>query len=372
MFNKTFAALYVVALLSACGGDSPAQGPTRTDVLQARIERARTDGGLPGLSIVAVDGDAIGAASTGTRLAGGTESLLTTDPLQAGSQTKAATAMLIARLVEQGRLRWDSTLAELFPAWRDTMQPALRAVTVEQLLRHRAGLKRDPDDADTERIRADLTGDLVADRATVLRHMVSLPTENVPGSVYLYSNTGYMLAGLIAETVGGAPFETLMQREVFEPLGMRASFGFPEDEGQGATGHEWHGGRWQRADYPAENRYNMARIAAAAGGMMISMPEYAKLLREHLRGLQGKSAYLRQDTFARIHGPAGEYGLGWDVTEVPGRGTVSAHAGSWGSYYVFAILVPESNRAVAVACNCYGAAAIEQLDELTRQMALAP
>ena len=372
MFNNTFAALCIVALLSACGGDSSPPGPTPAEMLQARIERARTDGGLPGLSIVAVNGEGIDTASTGTRLAGASAPLLTTDPLQTGSQTKAATAMLIARLVEQGKLRWDSTLAELFPAWRDSMQPALRTVTVEQLLRHRAGLKRDPDDADAERIRDQLTGELVADRATVLRHMVTLPTENVPGSAYLYSNTGYMLAGLIAESVARAPFETLMQREVFGPLGMQASFGFPEDDGQGATGHEWLAGRWQRADYPAENRYNMARSAAAAGGMMTSMPEYGKLLREHLRGLQGKSAYLRRESFARIHGPVGEYGLGWDVTAVPGRGTVSAHAGSWGSYYVFAILVPQSDRAVAVACNCYGAAAVEQLDALTRELALAP
>ncbi|GGY81713.1 serine hydrolase domain-containing protein [Pseudoduganella plicata] len=373
MSKKIFVALCLVGLLGACGGGEGARYPAASILLQAKAERAREEGALPGVSIVAVAGNAIDVASAGTRMAGSTAPLLATDALQAGSQTKALTAMLLARLVEQGKLRWDSTLAELFPAWHDTMQPALRAVTVEQLLRHRAGLKRDPDDAAADELRLLLTGDPVADRAAVAHYMLRQPPEHVPGSTFLYSNTGYLVAGLIAETVGGAPFETLMQDEVFAPLGITASFGFPEDAGSGTVhGHEWRAGGWQSAGYPAEDRYNMGRIGAAAGGLMISMPEYGKLLREHLRGLQGKSTYLRQETFARLHGPAGEYGLGWDVTEVPGHGVVSAHAGSWGSYYVFAILVPQSNRAVAVACNCYGPAAVEQLDELTRRLALAP
>lgn len=372
MAKKILGALCLVTLLSACGGDSAAYYPAATAGLQAKAERAREEGALPGVSIVDVAGDAIDTASAGTRVAGSAAPLLATDALQAGSQTKALTAMLLARLVEQGKLRWDSTLAELFPAWGD-MQPALRAVTVEQLLRHRAGFKRDPDDADAAELRALLTGDPVADRAAVTHYMLRQPPEHMPGATFMYSNTGYLVAGLIAETVGGAPFETLMRNEVFAPLGITASFGFPEDAGSGTVqGHEWRAGSWQAAAYPAEDRYNMGRIGAAAGGLMISMPEYGKLLREHLRGLQGKSAYLRRETFARLHGPAGEYGLGWDVTAVPGHGVVSAHAGSWGSYYVFAILVPQSNRAVAVACNCYGPAAVEQLDELTRRLALAP
>lgn len=358
-------ALCLAALVSACGGDSAAPAQPARDALQARVEQVRADGGLPGLTVVTVGGEDIATVSAG----GGTARLRPDDLLQTGSQTKAVTAMLLARLVERNRLRWDSTLAELFPEWRATMQPALHDVTVAQLLRHRSGLQRDIEEADGEKLLPLATGDLVTDRTTAIGYMLRQPLANVPGSTALYSNVGYMLAGLIAERVGGAPFETLVQQEVFGPLGVAATFGFPEDVGA-TVGHVWHDGAWRPADFQAQDRYNMARIMAAAGGMTISMPEYGKLLREQLRGLRGDSAFLDKATFELIHSGADRYGFGWAASDVPGKGRVSAHAGSWGSYYVFAIVVPGSSRAVAVGCNCFGPDAVERLDELTRRLAL--
>lgn len=368
MLRNTIGALCIAALLAACGGDT--SSPTGQPFLRAEAERVRAAAGLPGVAVLTAGAGHADIASSGVRSAGAAAPLLPTDALQAGSQTKAVTAMLLARLVEQGRLRWDGTLAELFPTWRDEMDPALRDVTVTQLLRHRGGFKRDPDEADAAAILAQATGDLVADRALLLRHLLRQAPEATPGT-YAYSNVGYMMAGLVAESVGGAPYEAMVRREVFGPLGIQASFGFPEDvDPVTVAGHEWRDGAWRRADYSAVDRYNMAHIEAAAGGMTIAMPEYAKLLREHLRGLQGTSTFLRKDTWELMHAPEGEYGFGWSATNVPGKGRVSAHAGSWGSYYLFAILVPEQDRAVAVACNCYGDEAVEQLDRLARQLAL--
>ncbi|WUR14318.1 serine hydrolase domain-containing protein [[Empedobacter] haloabium] len=372
MLRNTIGALCIAALQAACGGDdTPSPSSIQQSFLRAEAERVRAAAGLPGVAVLTAGANHVDVAISGVRRVGAAAPLLTADPLQAGSQTKAVTAMLLARLVEQGRLRWDSTLAELLPAWRDEMQPALRDVTVTQLLRHRGGFKRDPDEADAAAVLPRATGDLVADRALLLRHLLRQEPGATPGT-YAYSNVGYMVAGLVAEIAGGAPFETLVQREVFRPLGVQATFGFPEDaEPVTVAGHERRDGAWRHADYPAVDRYNMARVEAAAGGMSIAMPEYAKLLREHLRGLQGASTFLRQETWQLIHaGDGGDYGFGWSIAEVRGKGRVSAHAGSWGSYYMFALLVPEQDRAVAVACNCYGDEAVEQLDRLARQLAL--
>jgi CubicO group peptidase (beta-lactamase class C family) len=369
MTRNTFGALYAAVLLAACGGHDTAP-PVQVTSLQAEADRLRSSAGLPGVTMVAAGAAHVDVASSGVRNVGAGAALLPTDALQAGSQTKAVTAMLLARLVEQGKLRWDSTLAELFPAWRDEMHPALRDVTVTQLLRHRGGFKHDPDETDAAALLPQASGELVADRALLLRHLLRQAPASAPGT-YAYSNTGYMVAGLVAETVAGAPFETLVQREVFGPLGIQASFGFPEDDPAATlSGHVRQGSAWRRADFLAVERYNMARIEAAAGGMLIPMTEYAKLLREHLRGLQGTSTFLRTETWQLIHAPEGEYGFGWSVADIPGKGRVSVHAGSWGSYYLFAILVPGQDSAVAVACNCYGPEAVEQLDRLARQLAL--
>ncbi|GGB87927.1 serine hydrolase domain-containing protein [Pseudoduganella buxea] len=368
MVLKRLTALGMALLLCACGGGD---GAPAIAALQAEADGARAAMGVPALSVVTVEGDAVTTVVSGQRsMATATAASITlNDRFQMGSQTKAATGMLVARLVAQRRLRWDSTMAELFPAWRDGMQPALRGVTVEQLLRHRGGVQRDIEGEDSAVLRPLVTGDVAADRVTLARHFLHKVPLHAPGTRYVYSNIGYLLAGLAAETAGGAPFEQLMQREVFAPLGMAARLGFPEEEGApGLLGHTLRDGVWTPTMFEGEERHGM-ELLAASGGMMASMADYGKLLRAQLQGLRGASDYLDRDAFRRMHGPAGQYGLGWAVTDEAGLGRVSAHSGSWGTYYVFALVLPDRDRAVAVACNCFGEEAVVQADRLALRLA---
>jgi CubicO group peptidase (beta-lactamase class C family) len=367
------------ALLVACGGgEQPASRPPVPEkvlltgaALQDALERVRADNGFPGLSVVTVDNGRIEAFTTGKRVIGGVTPISAADRFQLGSLTKGASAMLVARLVEQKKLRWDSNLAELFPAWRAQMAPALRGVTVEQLLRHRAGLKRDLDEADGVVLRPLVSGDITLDRATAAQHVLMQAPAITPNTKYAYSNLAYMLVGLIAEVAGGGSYAQLMEAEVFGPLQIKASFGLPEDGGAGVlSGHEWQGNSWTPALYGEEQRLILA-VMEPAGGMMASMADYGKYLQQHLLGLQGKSAFLSQDTFRLMHTPVDTYGLGWVVGDDAVIGHYSVHGGSIGTYYAITILVPESNRAVAVSCNCYSDAAVDQIDRFARQLASA-
>lgn len=371
MFRR-LGTLGLALLLYGCGGGDEGGDGNAAAVLQAEADGARAAMNVPGLSVVTVEGDVVTAVVSGRRSAAGTAPIAPGDRFQAGSQTKAATGMLVARLVAQHKMRWDSTMAELFPAWRDSMQPALRGVTVEQLLRHRGGFQRDIEGEDSEALRPLATGDVTADRITLARHFLHKAPAQSPGAGYAYSNIGYLLAGLAAETAGGAPFGQLMHREVFAPLGMTAKLGFPEEEGApGLSGHTLHDGTWTPTMFEGEERYGM-ELLAAAGGMMTSMADYGSFLRTQLQGLRGASDYLDQQAFRRMHGPAGDYGLGWAVTDEPDLGRVSAHSGSWGTYYVFAIVLPDRGRAVAVACNCFGEQAVAQADRLALRLAGRP
>lgn len=376
--KTTMIALACLALLSACGGatpgapvDQPPAAPSwSATALQAEAGHARAHASLPGLQLVVVENGLITAVASGSRSSAAAAPLLPDDALQMGSQTKAATAMLVARLVEQRKLRWNSTLGELFPAWSANMHAHYRSATVEQLLRHRSGVKADLDDSDAEQLRPLATGELGPDRLTAARHVLQQAPAFAPGAGYLYSNLGYMLLGMMAEQAGGASYQALMAREVFAPLQLAAGFGFPEDGGAGfASGHVVRGAAWQPLAPQGEARYAMD-LVLAAGGMMLSAQEYGKLLRVHLDGLQGRSAYLAPDTFKLMHSPVAGHGFGWAVTDDAALGRVSAHAGSWGSYYAIALVVPGANRAVAVMCNCYGEQAVQQLDTLARRLAL--
>ncbi|MES2323874.1 MAG: serine hydrolase domain-containing protein [Pseudomonadota bacterium] len=367
------------ALLTACGGASKPEAPPPPPVnpvltgpaLQTEVERIRAANGLPGLTVVIVQNGQIEAVTAGKRRADGAAAIASTDQFQLGSLTKAASAMLIARLVEQKKLRWDSTLSELFPDWHAGMHPSLRTVTVEQILHHRAGFKRDIDEADAVILRPLATGNVKLDRATAARNLLQQAPAFTPDSRFHYSNVGYMLAGLIAEHAGGDSYETLMEKDVFGPLQMKAAFGIPEDAGLAAlSGHELSGKNWMPAAYYAEQRQALA-LYIPAGGLMVSMADYGKYLKEHLQGLQGKSSFLSEATFRRIHTPIDNYGLGWMIHTEPGLGAVSIHDGSFQTYFAITALIPSKNRAVAVVCNCWSPAAVTAVEDFAERLAKA-
>ena len=70
--------------------------------------------------------------------------MTTNDVFHIGSCTKSMTATLTAMLIEEGKLRWDTTIAEVFPELKGKMDQQYEAVTVEQLLKHRGGVPGAP------------------------------------------------------------------------------------------------------------------------------------------------------------------------------------------------------------------------------------
>lgn len=360
------------AALAACGGKG-ASAPA--DALADKVERFRVGSGVPGLAVVVVDGDRIDVATSGVRQAGAPGLIGRDDQFQLGSLTKAMTASLIARLVEQNKLRWDSTLSELFPAWRAKMRPEYLDVTVAQLLRHRAGLVRDFSDADVAALQEVLTGNPLQDRAAAGLWFLQQPPESTPGSRMQYSNIGYLIAGLIAEAVGGAPYEQLLAQQVLQPLRMNGAFGLPEDAG-GPTpvGHIQTAQGWQPSrfnpDMGSEEQFRRWLFAVdAAGGLALGAPDYGRFLHEQLRGLQGRSTYLTQADFKLMHTPVDGYAFGWGVADVPKYGQVSFHNGTAGTYFAVNVLVPSKNRAVAVMCNCHSDDAEAKLGEFANTLA---
>lgn len=88
---------------------------------------------LPALAAAAVqDGNIIAAGAVGTRRVGTDIPVTLNDRFHLGSDTKAMTALLAAMLVEEGKLHWDSTLADVFPELAAAMNPGLRRVTLVQ------------------------------------------------------------------------------------------------------------------------------------------------------------------------------------------------------------------------------------------------
>jgi len=104
--------------------------------------------GVPAVAAAIVTRDSVVALHVaGVRRRGNPTPVTLDDRFHIGSNTKAFTAGLMGLLVDEGRVAWATTLAELFPELAATMRPEYRAVTVRDLLTHHGGLVRDARDA---------------------------------------------------------------------------------------------------------------------------------------------------------------------------------------------------------------------------------
>jgi CubicO group peptidase (beta-lactamase class C family) len=304
----------LLALLPTLGAQETAQS---TD-LTARIEAIRAEAGVPALggALITLEGEPE-VWVTGTRRAGGTEKVAVDDLWHLGSCTKSMTATLLALLVERGDLKWETPLGDWLPDLMDDIDLDYGDVTLVELCGHRAGLAPNPDVARLFGLRTS-TKTLVEQREEILRVALSAPPVHPPRGKLLYSNSGFILAGHLAERATGKSWEELMQELLFRPLGMTsAGFGPPGVGETGVTQPRGHSEAGEPAE-PGPLADNPAALGPA-GTVHASLADWAKYARLHLQGARGDvkvgALTLPRAAFTRIHtavpGPGDPYGFGW-------------------------------------------------------------
>ena len=142
-----------------------------------------------------------------------------------GSMDKMFTAIAILQLVEQGALSLDAKVADLLPDYPN--RQVAYTVTVHQLLTHTAGLG----DWSESPLFPDLH-DQVRDVAGYLPLFVDIPLEFDPGARFRYSNSGYILLGLMLEKVTGQSYYDHVRENIFEPSGMTTTAAYELDAGE--------------------------------------------------------------------------------------------------------------------------------------------
>lgn len=277
-----------------------------------------------------------------------------------GSDTKAMTASMMGRLVEQGALRWDSALAEIFPELTPVMQPELKDVTVIQLLAHRSGLEEN-----YNWHKLSQHGTLPQQRYAAVQKAVSEKPKYTPGSGYHYSNLGYVVAGAVIEKVTSSTWEEQIKTLLFEPLQMTtAGFGGVGTPGQ--LDQPW--GHHSNGTPVSENgpKIDNPQLIAPAGCVHSAISDWAKFVIDQLRGAMGKPALLEPSTYKMIQTPpfADEYALGWGVVQRDwGKGTVLTHSGSNTMNFSNLWIAPNCDFAVLVCINQGGDTTFTASDE---------
>ena len=195
----------VAADVSTQARKAPAAPSASAGSLDAWLDSVRKQHNVPAMAAVVLRADTVLARGVaGVRRSGIAGAVTIQDRFQLGSNTKAITATLIATLVEAGKLSWTTTPADVFPEIRDSMSPAFRGVTLEQLLSHHAGVSpfKDTDDEDFKRIPR-LNGTPMERRREFTAWVLRGKPVEPPGTKAIYSNGGYTIVAAIAERVTG-------------------------------------------------------------------------------------------------------------------------------------------------------------------------
>jgi len=187
------------------------------------------------------------------------------------------TATLIGMLVDRGLLRWETTLADIFPDVAQGFRAEYRMVTVDQLLHHRSGLPDDREDSVIYRRLLNLRGPLAGQRMDLVAIGMQLEPSAAPGTQTNYSNMGYSILGAIVERVTGVSWEENMRRSLFEPLGMdSAGFGSPSS-GQSLK-QPW-GHRITSFPFPrlvSDSETSQPPAASPSGNVSLTLEDWAK------------------------------------------------------------------------------------------------
>lgn len=132
------AALSAGMLLSSCCTESERES------LDKLVEPYLSDYSLPSIAVAVVkEGRVLAVGAVGKRRMDGDIQVTLNDRFHIGSDTKAMTALLAAIFIEEGKLKWDSTVAQVFPELEEKMDSGLKKVKLEQLLSHTSGLPND-------------------------------------------------------------------------------------------------------------------------------------------------------------------------------------------------------------------------------------
>jgi D-alanyl-D-alanine carboxypeptidase len=324
--------------------------------LERALERASTSLLLPGVAATVIfpDGSSwSGALGLADAAAGRRVSAST--PFAIASVTKTFTAALVLHYVDEGRLGLDDSLSRWVPAW-----PNARRVTIRMLLNHTSGI---PDFFVNPALETALNRDrrAVWTTADVLAGYVGRGALFAPGTGWSYSNTNYLLLGLVAGRVGGAPWPDLVRREFLDPLGLAATYvqGVEEPPAAPARGHRLVAGDdgarpvvWTDGTDVVPFT-SVVTAAGAAGAMASTSGDLARWARALYGGyILRRETRTEMLTFVRstAYGRETSYGLG--VSRVSfGDRSAYGHTGALAGTRAAIRYFPEEGAAIAVLFN---------------------
>lgn len=360
--RRALLALIIVLLLTVLPVGAPALAagpqpfaPALSAALDAALEAARAEAGAPGaLLYIAAPGRGVYSGARGVA------DLATGAPLAPGARVRLASlskpfvAVVALQLVQEGWLLLDHSVER----WLPGLVPGGAQITVRQLLRHTSGLPDYLSDGIVGRARR--APERVWTPRELVAEALAEPRRFAPGAPgrWAYSNTNYILLGMVVERVTGNSLERELAQRIFVPLGLRGAALAPPSADPGDLARGYVG----RRDYTALNM----SVAWAAGGITASVDDVGAFA-----GALFGGALLRPEPLATMlacestGGAWGiadmAYGLGIMRRTLPAAGLAPearlalGHTGALGGYRTAMWHLPRSGVTIVVALTRFEA-----------------
>ena len=344
---RPFQSLVTAAFLAAVSLSVPAQRPdpataaSRIDAKLAPLLKADEAGATV---IVTVDGKTVFRKAYGFA---DYEKQLPLQPdavMRLGSITKQFTAAAVLLLEQDGKLSVDDDLAKHVPE----VPSATKPTTLRHLLNHTSGIMSYTSMPGFVSVN---TRDVTL--AEAVAYFKDEPRRFQPGEKHEYSNSNYLLLGLVIERVSKMPYHEFMAKRIFEPLGLDST-AYEGHERRGAKRVAGHA-RLMAGGKPVPAREISMAWPAGAGGLVSNVDDLARWDRAITENkLLSKESWTRMMTPPKLEsGASTRYAFGFVATRIRDR-TAIAHGGGIDGFQTSAIRLPDDGVYMAVLMNVVG------------------
>ncbi|MFJ3665525.1 serine hydrolase domain-containing protein [Streptomyces sp. NPDC090106] len=320
---RTLLALPVsLALLALAPAASSAPAAPPADAVLARLV---TEGGAPAAALLARE-------ESGTRYAEAGPGIARADHFRAGSLTKTFVATVVLQLAAEHRLKLSDTVERHLPGLVRGAGNDGRALTLRSLLTHTSGLYD---------FTADTGGTIPLTPLDAVRVALTHP-PSAPGR-YAYSNTNYVLLGLVVQQVTGRSYAAEAERRIIAPLRLSGT-SFPGSRTSLPSPH----GRAYAADGTDVTALD-PRVAGAAGELVTTLADLDRFYAALLGGRLLPARWLREMRDTRA--ARGAYGMGLFPLKLPCGTTVWGHNGRIDGSYVRTASTADGRRVLTFRVN---------------------
>ncbi|MGY5131612.1 serine hydrolase domain-containing protein [Streptomyces nigrescens] len=314
---------------SASDSAASAAAAARPDAVQQALNTLVRDDGMPAALASVQDRDGrirtytagVGDLTTGSKVPRDGQ-------VRIGSNTKAFTAVVVLQLVGEGKIGLDACVDTYLPGLVRGKGIDGRRITVRQLLQHTSGLPEYGIHVDDDEIR-----NRYFEPRELLDIALRYKADAAPGAKWGYSNTNYVLAGLIVQKVTGRPLAEEMDRRIIKRIGLRHTY-FPTPGEMTIREPHPHGYHRNPANTPLRDFTEMDPSVGWAAGQLISTN--SDLNRFFTALLAGRLLPAAQLAEMRTTVPAGtsglRYGLGLTSRPLSCGGVYWGHGGDIAGY----------------------------------------